>query len=158
MYKLVVLVSVLALAVANPLAPFGWAGHAALAAPAAIAAPWAGLAAPFGHYGHYNYRGPLSLAPGQPANVVAADGRPLDTLDVNLDRAAHYTARAVDGGHLLKKRSAPFLAPVAVSHTARVDYPAHFAAAAPLGWHGAPYAAPFGVAHWAAPAPLAHYW
>ncbi|XP_050352107.1 uncharacterized protein LOC126774576 [Nymphalis io] len=61
----------------------------------------------------YNYRGPLSLAPGQPANILASDGRPLDTLDVNLDRAAHYTAKALSGNvHLLKKRSAAFIAPI----------------------------------------------
>ncbi|XP_050352109.1 uncharacterized protein LOC126774578 [Nymphalis io] len=60
----------------------------------------------------YNYRGPYSLAPGQPANILASDGRPLDTLDVNLDRSAHFTAKALDSGfHVLKKRSAAFIAP-----------------------------------------------
>ncbi|XP_026748645.2 uncharacterized protein LOC113509475 [Galleria mellonella] len=70
-------------------------------APIAYSAP---LIAP------YNYRGPLSLAPGQPANILASDGRPLDTLEVNLDRSAHLTAKALDGLHVLKKRSAPILA------------------------------------------------
>lgn len=75
-----------------------------------VFAPYAPLvySAPYG-LAPYNYRGPLSLAPGQPANVLGLDGRPLDTLDVNLDRAAHLTAKAFDNGgiHLLKKRSAP---------------------------------------------------
>ncbi|XP_045495614.1 uncharacterized protein LOC123694266 [Colias croceus] len=89
-------------------APLAYSAHFAYSAPVAFAAP---LIQPS------NYRGPLSLAPGQPANILAADGRPLDTLDVNLDRAAHYTAKALNGAHILKKRSA-FLAPVApvVSH------------------------------------------
>lgn len=154
MFKLVVLSSVLALVASSAIAPWGlglgWTGaHLGIAAPLA-AAPVAlgahGLAA-------YNYRGPLSLAPGQPANILAADGRPLDTLSVNLDRAAHYTARAVDGHglHLLKKRSAPLLGPAAAwSHTARIDLPGRLiapAVAAPLG-------APLGLG-WRAPiAPL----
>ncbi|KAM3966312.1 cuticular protein hypothetical 9 [Aphomia sociella] len=123
MYKLVVLSIVVALAAAKPsaIAPWGLGlglgglglgGH--LAGPV-VAAPLAApiLSAPA--IGAYNYRGPLSLGPGQPANIVAADGRPLDTISVNLDRAAHLTARAVDahGLHLLKKRSAPLYGPVA---------------------------------------------
>ncbi|XP_047993038.1 uncharacterized protein LOC125231616 [Leguminivora glycinivorella] len=121
MFKLVVLSCVVALAAANPsvLGPWGLGLAGPLAAPAALAPLGLGL----GHgaiwgapaLAAYNYRGPLSLAPGQPANIVAADGRPLDTLSVNLDRAAHLTARAVDhaGLHLLKKRSAALLTPFA---------------------------------------------
>lgn len=147
MLKLVVLFFVLALVAANPgvIAPYG------LAAP--LVAGWGGWG------GHYNYRGPLSLAPGQPANILAADGRPLDTLEVNADRAAHYTARAINGAgvHYLKKRSAVLTAPLAVSHVARVDHPARLIvpsahlAIAPFAYHGghfgwAPFAAPY--AHW----------
>ncbi|CAH0398712.1 unnamed protein product [Chilo suppressalis] len=177
MFKLVVLSSLLALAAASPsgfgalglgLGGLGWAGLASpLAAP--IAAPWAPAVAAHGVavapaiaaapvLGHaYNYRGPLSLAPGQPANILAADGRPLDTLSVNLDRAAHLTARAVSGGHLLRKRSAPILAPAAAwSHSARIDIPSRLIASAlpavaAVGWPGAraawgaPVAAPWGV-------------
>uniref|UniRef100_A0A2A4JFA9 Cuticle protein n=1 Tax=Heliothis virescens TaxID=7102 RepID=A0A2A4JFA9_HELVI len=136
MLKLVVLSCIVAAASAALLAPF---------APLAYTAP---LLAPYG-----NYRGPLSLAPGQPANIIAADGRPLDTLDVNLDRSAHLTARALEGGvHLLKKRSAPLIAPVG-----------HVSVAAPLV-HGAPlaYSAPvissrLAVAPVAYAAPIGHY-
>ncbi|XP_045450841.1 uncharacterized protein LOC123659695 [Melitaea cinxia] len=145
MFKLVVLSVILALAVAEAavVAPL-WGG---LAAP--WAAPWAAPLAVAAPIGVNNYRGPLSLAPGQPANILAADGRPLDTLDVNVDRAAHLTAKAIDhaGVHLLKKRSlvaaplvaAPVAAPVVWNgvHAARVLAPV---AAAPLavGWgHGA---------------------
>ncbi|XP_075978649.1 uncharacterized protein LOC142978203 [Anticarsia gemmatalis] len=180
MFKLVVLSVVLAVAAAKPgalglagLAPWGGlglGGHLGLGAHlGAVAAPLAApvVAAPLAHAGPavavaaplhgaaYNYRGPLSLAPGQPANIVAHDGRPLDTLSVNVDRALHYTARAVDGahGHLLGKRSAPLLAPAAWSHAARIDVPAvglgHAALAVPAvaAWR-APLAAPLGVGHW----------
>ncbi|XP_063893073.1 uncharacterized protein LOC110370146 [Helicoverpa armigera] len=103
MFKLVVLSCIVAAASAGVLAPFA---PLAYTAPIAYSAP---ILAPYG-----NYRGPLSLAPGQPANILAADGRPLDTLDVNLDRSAHLTAKALEGGvHLLKKRSAPLIAPTA---------------------------------------------
>ncbi|CAH0584217.1 unnamed protein product [Chrysodeixis includens] len=122
MLKLVVLCSVLAAAAAS-----------GLYAPLAYTAPLAYSAALVTPYGS-NYRGPLSLAPGQPANILAADGRPLDTLDVNLDRSAHFTAKALNGGlHFLKKRSAPLIAPYA-----------HVAAVAPLAAYTAPlaYAAP----------------
>ncbi|CAH2091211.1 unnamed protein product [Euphydryas editha] len=143
MFKLVLSV-VLAVAVAEAgvIAPL-WGGLATpwTAAVAPVASPLA-VAAPIGAY---NYRGPLSLAPGQPANILAADGRPLDTLSVNVDRAAHLTAKAIDhaGVHLLKKRSvvaAPLVAaPVAWPGlaAARVITPV---AAAPVavGWgHGA---------------------
>ncbi|XP_050352132.1 uncharacterized protein LOC126774601 [Nymphalis io] len=132
MFKLVVLSVVLALAVAEPsaIAPL-WGGHLAAPWGAALAAPWgAAVAAPLAlgaPIGAYNYRGPLSLAPGQPANILAADGRPLDTLSVNVDRAAHLTAKALDhvGAHLLKKRSivaiaAPIVAPIAAAPLAPV--------------------------------------
>lgn len=189
MLKLVVLSSVLAMAASSAIGigplglGLGWAG---LAGPwgAQLAAP---LAAPIGlaHgaigvaqgpvLGAYNYRGPLSLAPGQPANIVAADGRPLDTLSVNLDRAAHYTARAVDGSglHLLKKRSAPLLAPAAWSHSARIDIPAarlvapaHLGVAAPLAWRGPLGLGPVGpiarlggpIAPWGHAAALGQIW
>lgn len=111
MLKLVVLSCVMAAATASVLAPF---------APLAYTAPIAYSASLLAPYGH-NYRGPLSLAPGQPANIIAADGRPLDTLDVNLDRSAHFTAKALEGGvHFLKKRSAAFIAPLA--YTAPIAY------------------------------------
>ncbi|KAL0872010.1 hypothetical protein ABMA27_004450 [Loxostege sticticalis] len=188
MFKLVVLSSVLALTAAAPSAiglglgwgGWGWGGH--LAGPVAAAAPLVAHAAPavavaagpavaLGAplHGAYNYRGPLSLAPGQPASILAADGRPLDTLSVNADKVVHYTARAVNNGHgahILGKRSAPLLAAPAVawSHSARVDYPARLVApavpalaahalaapalAAPLGWRA-------GVAPWGV-GPLGH--
>ncbi|CAG9087976.1 unnamed protein product [Plutella xylostella] len=154
MFKLVVLSTLMAAATASVVGPWGLGplgvGHLGLAGPLglgghlglgvpALAAPlavghWGGVSvAPA--IGAYNYRGPLSLAPGQPANILAADGRPLDTLSVNLDRAAHITAKAVSGahGHLLKKRSAPLWGPaVAVSHSSRIDLPARVLAPAPL--------------------------
>ncbi|CAH2039685.1 unnamed protein product, partial [Iphiclides podalirius] len=174
MFKLVVLSSVLALVAASPsgLAPWGLAGlgwgapllgavHAPVAAPLAITAP---------ALRPYNYRGPLSLAPGQPASILAADGRPLDTLSVNLDRAAHLTARAVDsaGLHILKKRSAPLLAaaPLATawSHSARLDIPAaRLVAPAPLAVPAVAHLglrapiAPLGLGAWGHGAPLAHW-
>ncbi|XP_068618645.1 uncharacterized protein [Battus philenor] len=177
MFKLIVLSSILALGVGSPsgIAPLGLAGlglaapllaaHGALVAPAAAPVAIAPAA-----LRPYNYRGPLSLAPGQPANILATDGRPLDTLSVNLDRAAHLTARAVDyaGGHLLKKRSVPLLAaaPVAAawSHSARLDIPAArllapaplaIPAAAHLGL-GAPLA-PWGLRGLGHGLPLAHW-
>ncbi|CAH2240319.1 jg25863 [Pararge aegeria aegeria] len=111
MFKLVVLSVALAVASANPSGI--WGGLAtpwnAVATPLGVPLTGpilAGSLAPIAPIGAYNYRGPLSLAPGQPANILAADGRPLDTLSVNLDRAAHLTAKAIQGsGHLLKKRS-----------------------------------------------------
>ncbi|XP_014355594.2 uncharacterized protein LOC106708572 [Papilio machaon] len=107
MMKLVVLSCLLAAASAGLIAPLAY--PAALAYSAPLAVP-------------YNYRGPLSLGPGQPANILAADGRPLDTLDVNLDRAAHYTAKALDNGfHLLKKRSV--ITPVIAAPLAHVATP-----------------------------------
>ncbi|XP_045766274.1 uncharacterized protein LOC123867981 [Maniola jurtina] len=160
MFRLVVLSVVLAVAAANPSGVWGaglatplaagwntpWAAGVATPWAASIAAPLAGVAPLTGSLavaspiGGSNYRGPLSLAPGQPANILAADGRPLDTLSVNLDRAVHATAKAVEGnGHWLKKRSivaAPFAAtPLA---------------AAPLGW-GRSWAAPGPVTVAAAP-------
>ncbi|CAH0729690.1 unnamed protein product, partial [Brenthis ino] len=116
MLKLVVLSCVLAATSASAI--FGYGGYVAPIAPLAYSAP---LLQP------YNYRGPLSLAPGQPANILAADGRPLDTLDVNLDRSAHFTAKALDSGfHILKKRSvlAPFVAPYSASFVAPWAYSA----------------------------------
>ncbi|XP_072947864.1 uncharacterized protein [Epargyreus clarus] len=96
----------------------------------------------------YNYRGPLSLAPGQPANILGADGRPLDTLEVNVDRSAHFTAKALNNGfHFLKKRSA-VIAPVAYSTYAHAPLVAHTYAAAPVvAAHSVAYTAP-----------LAHVW
>ncbi|KAI8426357.1 hypothetical protein MSG28_005210 [Choristoneura fumiferana] len=147
MMKLVVLSCLLAAASAGLLAPF--APFAPLAYSSAYIAP----------YYNSNYRGPLSLAPGQPANILAADGRPLDTLDVNLDRSAHLTAKALEGGvHLLKKRSAPILA-APIAPVARVGY-----AGAPLIAHASPiaYSAPITTAYAAPYAslayPYARYW
>ncbi|CAH2240318.1 uncharacterized protein LOC120630502 [Pararge aegeria] len=170
MFKLVVLSVALAVASANPSGIWG-----GLATPwnAAIAAPLGlGLAAPLAAaplaavapVGAYNYRGPLSLAPGQPANILAADGRPLDTLSVNLDRAVHLNAKAVEGhGHWLKKRSvvgapliaAPWAAPVvALTHSSRIDIPAA-RLIAPVGIAAAPIA-PLGLGvHGAS---LGHLW
>ncbi|KAG6442261.1 hypothetical protein O3G_MSEX002229 [Manduca sexta] len=120
----------------------------AAASASAIIAPYAPLVYSAPLIGASNYRGPLSLAPGQPADVLGADGRPLDTLDVNLDRAAHYTAKALEPFHLLKKRSAAFIAPVstyAVAHSplitpaSPIAYTAPLAAPfAPLSYHAAP--------------------
>ncbi|XP_063535603.1 uncharacterized protein LOC134745489 [Cydia strobilella] len=123
MLKLVVLSCLMAAASAALLTPF--APFAPLAYSGAVVAPWYGS----------NYRGPLSLAPGQPANILAADGRPLDTLDVNLDRSAHFTAKALDGVHLLKKRSAPVIAPlggIAYAGTPVITHGAHLAYSAPI--------------------------
>ncbi|CAB3251466.1 unnamed protein product [Arctia plantaginis] len=122
MMKLVVLSCMLAMAAAGSFfAPL----PLAYSAPFAYTAP---LLRPS------NYRGPLSLAPGQPASIIAADGRPLDTLDVNLDKSAHYTAKALSGAgfHLLKKRSAPVLAPLALKSVAVA--PAPFVASAPFAY------------------------
>ncbi|CAG5025701.1 unnamed protein product [Parnassius apollo] len=105
MIKLVVLYCLLAATSAGFIAP--------LAYPAPLAYSATVLASS-------NYRGPLSLAPGQPANILAADGRPLD---VNLDRAAHYTAKALNNGfHLLKKRSV--IAPIIAAPIVRISSPA----------------------------------
>ncbi|CAH2240328.1 jg25870 [Pararge aegeria aegeria] len=116
MFKLVVLFVVLAVAAGSPQALWGggfatpWATPVAagFAAPfgSPVFSPYIAPAGPVAPIGAHNYRGPLSLAPGQPANILAADGRPLDTLSVNLDRAVHYTARALEGnGRRLQKRS-----------------------------------------------------
>lgn len=189
MFKLVVLSVVLAVAAAEPsglgLAPWGghgWGAHLGVVAAAPLAAPLAApvVAAPLAHAGPavavaaplygaaHNYRGPWSLAPGQPANIVAHDGRPLDTLSVNVDRALHYTARAVDAhnahgihGHLLGKRSAPLLAPAAWSHVARIDVPALGLSHAALGipavapWHEPAAHLGWGLGH---AGHLAHHW
>lgn len=136
MFKLVVLSCVLAATSASSL--FG--GYVAPFSPLAYAAPF---------WEPSNYRGPLSLAPGQPANILGADGRPLDTLDVNLDRSAHFTAKALDNGfHILKKRSvvSPFIAPYAAPYVApyAASYVAPYAAsyAAPLAY-SAPLLQPY---------------
>lgn len=134
----------------------------AVAASAALITPYGAFGAPIAYnaplFAPYNYRGPLSLAPGQPANVLGADGRPLDTLDVNLDRSAHYTAKALDGSgiHLLKKRS--------VVSPLTYGYPL---ASSPIIAHSTPYLAP-GPLTLSAPishlspltygAPLSHVW
>ncbi|XP_035446934.2 uncharacterized protein LOC118273870 [Spodoptera frugiperda] len=120
-------------------------------APFAYAAP---VVAPYGS----NYRGPLSLAPGQPANILAADGRPLDTLDVNLDRSAHFTAKALDhaGLHILKKRSAPLIAPIS---RVAVAAPLVHSYTAPLAYSAPVYSSRLAVAPISyAAAPVAHYW
>ncbi|CAH2039681.1 unnamed protein product, partial [Iphiclides podalirius] len=119
MLKFVVLTYLLAAASAGVIAPLVYSapGHTTLGYASPLLEP-------------YNYRGPLSLAPGQPANILGSDGRPLDTLDVNLDRSAHITAKALSNGfHLLKKRS--ILVPV-VGPINRV--------ATPLNPHSVPFA------------------
>lgn len=139
MFKLVVLSCIVAASSAQYFGTFG--------APLA----YSSYIAPYSS----NYRGPLSLAPGQPANVLGADGRPLDTLDVNLDKSAHLTAKAFEGAgiHLLKKRSAQLLA----APLTRYAYPA-----APL-LHSAPltYATPIATYPQLAPisysSPYLHY-
>ncbi|CAD0200772.1 unnamed protein product [Chrysodeixis includens] len=129
MLKFVVLCSVLAAAAAS--------------APFAYTVPFAYSSALLTPYSS-NYRGPLSLAPGQPANILAADGRPLDTLDVNLDRSAHLTAKALEGGlHYLKKRSAPFAAVTytspLIAHSAPLAYSAPaIAPLAPISYAATP--------------------
>ncbi|CAG5025695.1 unnamed protein product [Parnassius apollo] len=116
MMKLVVLSCLLAAASASLIAPLAYSapyGYYGLGAPLAYGAS---VLAP------YNYRGPLSLAPGQPANILGADGRPLDTLDVNLDRSAHLTAKALNRDvHFLKKRSV--VAPIVATPVARIATP-----------------------------------
>lgn len=99
MMKLVVLSCLMAAVSASVVAPY--ASIAAIT-PFAYSAPWL--------WNDNNYRGPLSLAPGQPANILGSDGRPLDTLEVNQDRAAHIAKSY--GIHFLKKRSAQLITPV----------------------------------------------
>lgn len=122
MMKLVILSCLVAAACGSgliaPYAPFAY-----------TAAPYFGYSS-FGYPGYAsNYRGPLSLAPGQPASILGADGRPLDTLDVNLDKSAHYTAKALEGSgiHLLKKRSAALIAPIAAAPIAALPYAGAYA-------------------------------
>ena len=57
--------------------------------------------------------GPLSLAPGQPANILGAGGRPLDTLELNLYKSAHFATKLINNEkHVLKKRSAALITPL----------------------------------------------
>ncbi|XP_034831572.1 uncharacterized protein [Maniola hyperantus] len=172
MFRQVVLSVVLALGAASPISFWSngltrplassWSAPSA----AGFAAPLASLSyappvAPVGPVppvGAFNYRGPLSLAPGQAANILAADGRPLDTLSVNLDRAVHYTARALEGnGRQLQKRSI-LAAPLADANLTGARYaagPWTAGAAGPLN------ATPLAAAHltlgrsWVGPAPVA---
>lgn len=125
-----------------------------------MAAVSAGLIAPFGapiayttpYLAPYNYRGPLSIAPGQPANILGTDGRPLDTLEVNLDRSAHYKTKVLEGLHLLKKRSV--VAPLAIPYGSIHTFAAPYHAASYLAH---PIAAPIArIAPYATP--VAHYW
>lgn len=142
MYKLVVLFALFADAAAAPsvLSPLGLGWR--LVAPEAIPIIASIAAAPI--VAASKYRGPLSFPPGLFANTLAANGRPLDTLSVNLNHAAHYTARAVEnaGIHLLKKRATPW---VANNETARID-DAIIVARAPLAT-----TIPLGLANWRAP-------
>jgi hypothetical protein len=120
-------------------------------------APYTPIAYTASYYAPYNYRGPLSLAPGQPANILGSDGRPLDTLEVNLDRSAHLAAKTFGGVHLLKKRSAPLIAPlsnIAVAHTPLVA-PAHLTYSAPIATPFASHYSALPLAYGAAP--LIHY-
>uniref|UniRef100_A0A2H1V1N0 SFRICE_014034 n=1 Tax=Spodoptera frugiperda TaxID=7108 RepID=A0A2H1V1N0_SPOFR len=152
---LVVLSCLVAAAAAGALLPY--AAPLAYTAPLAYSAPFAYAAPVVAPYAS-NYRGPLSLAPGQPANILAADGRPLDTLDVNLDRSAHFTAKALDhaGLHILKKRSAPLIAPIS---RVAVAAPLVHSYAAPLAYSAPVYSSRLAVAPISyAAAPVAHYW
>ncbi|KPI97432.1 hypothetical protein RR46_09339 [Papilio xuthus] len=144
MMKFVVLSCLVACAMASAYAP-GLAYSAYGAYPYAYGAYNGAYGfAPLAYSGAYlqpsNYRGPLSLAPGQPADTLGADGRPLDTLEVNLDRSAHITAKALDSGlHLLKKRSvvapavvAPIAAPIAPVATSLITPATPITYAAPI--------------------------
>ncbi|CAH0694189.1 unnamed protein product [Spodoptera exigua] len=147
MLKLVVLSCLVAAAAAGALLPY---------APLAYSAPFAYAAPVLTPYAP-NYRGPLSLAPGQPANILGADGRPLDTLDVNLDRSAHYTAKALDnaGIHLLKKRSAPLIAPI---NRVAIASPLIHSYTAPVAYSTPVISSPLAVAPISYTAPIAQYW
>uniref|UniRef100_A0A2H1V300 SFRICE_014032 n=1 Tax=Spodoptera frugiperda TaxID=7108 RepID=A0A2H1V300_SPOFR len=151
---LVVLSCLVAAAAAGALLPY--AAPLAYTAPLAYSAPFAYSAPILAPYAP-NYRGPLSLAPGQPANILGADGRPLDTLDVNLDRSAHYTAKALDnaGLHILKKRSAPLIAPIS---RVAVAAPLVHSYAAPLAYSAPVISSRLAVAPISYAAPYAHYW
>lgn len=109
------------------------AASAALIAPIAPIVPFSPLTYGAPVFWNNNYRGPLSLAPGQPANILGADGRPLDTLEVNQDRAANI-AKSL-GFHVLKKRSAQLIAtlsiPYAVAHSSFISPGTRLAYTAP---------------------------
>ncbi|CAG5025710.1 unnamed protein product [Parnassius apollo] len=83
MMKLVVFSCLLAISLTTP---YAYAAHLGYGAP----------------YAYSNYRGIWSLALGQPAEFLGSDGRPLDTLDVNLVRSAPIAINS--GIHFLKKR------------------------------------------------------
>lgn len=122
--KLVVFSCVLAAAYASVVWPLAY--NAPLAYSAGV--PW-GLTP-------YNYRGPLSLAPGQPANILGADGRPLDTLEVNQAKID----KALSGGiHFLKKRSAAVIPPItpATPILSRIASISHIS---PYSAYASPYA------------------
>lgn len=143
MMKLVVLSCMVAATCASVVVPLAYSSPLAYNAPFAYAASW--------NLAPYNYRGPLSLAPGQPANILGADGRPLDTLEVNLDKVS----KALNNGvHLLKKRSVPFIAPIAsiVAPTPLIT------PASPILSHGSPIANIAPYAAYAGAAPYATYW
>ena len=142
--KLVVLSCILAAATSSLIAPLGIASPLALNGGLLNGAPLglsplalnAGLVNGVPLLAASNYRGPLSLAPGQPANIIAADGRPLDTLAVNLDRSALIRAQALEGSRLrlLKKRSiSPLVAPLAVNRVAVSSIVAPSTLVSPLG-------------------------
>ncbi|XP_053606726.1 cuticle protein 16.5-like [Plodia interpunctella] len=151
MYKLVVLFSVVAIAVAKPglVAPLAYS--AAVPAVSSVSqysssvlhgSPVVSAAVPAVYSAPAVY-GPtvvapavvpavagLAQAPHSPAVVLdAVQGVPLDTPEVVAARAAHYQAKALSGLHHLKKRS---LAPVAYSSVVSPVAPVVSAYSAPL--------------------------
>ncbi|CAH1638739.1 unnamed protein product [Spodoptera littoralis] len=139
MYKLVVLLSVAAMAAAKPSLVAPVAYSAVVPASSSVSqysssvvhgSPAVGVVAPAVYSAPSVYSVPalygahavapvaLAQAPHSPAVVLdAVNGVPLDTPEVVAARAAHYQAKALSGFHHLKKRSVG-VAPVAYSSVA----------------------------------------
>lgn len=123
MYKLVVLLSVVAMAAAKPslVAPVAYSavvpGVSSLSQYSTSVVHGSPLVAPSVYSSFvplYPGVAALSQAPNSPAVVLDAhNGVPLDTPEVVAARAAHYQAKALSGVHHLRKRSV--VAPVAYS-------------------------------------------
>ncbi|XP_075979266.1 uncharacterized protein LOC142978629 [Anticarsia gemmatalis] len=170
MFKLVVLLSVAAMAAAKPslVAPVAYSavvpgyssvvpGYSSVSQYSSSVSHGAPAVYSAGVYGAPVYSGvaALSQAPHQPAVVLdAVNGVPLDTPEVVAARAAHYTAKALGPFHHLRKRSvvAPLayssvVAPAAVTYSSPVvsHYGApvvsHYAAASPVVSAYSPYSA-----------------